>query len=384
MDAYITDLAVFLPNSPVGNEDMENVLGVVHGAPSRVKKIILRRNGIHTRYYAIDPHTGHCTHSNAELTAEAVRRLAPYEGFSPADIQCLSCGTTTPDQLQPGHAAMVHGELGGAPCEIMSAAGICLSGVSALKYAAMNVALGLQQNAVATGSEQLSAQLRGQFCGPIPPEKSQQVEKNPALAFEADFLRFMLSDGAGAAFLQPAPAPGRLSLKIEWIEYLSFAHELETCMYGGAQKDENGALTGWRQLPSLHQAVQDNVMLLRQDVKLLNKEIPYTGVERTLPTVIKKYGVTPDDVDWFLPHYSSDYFRKIFINQLEGFGFPIPEERWFTNLPSKGNTGAASIFIILEELYRSGNIKPGQKLLCFIPESGRFSMSYMLLRAVEG
>ena len=48
----------------------------------------------------------------------------------------------------------------------------------------------------------------------------------------------------------------------------------------------------------------------------------------------------------------------------------------------KGNTGAASIFIILEERFHSDLIEKGQKLLCFIPESGRFSMCYMLLTAV--
>jgi 3-oxoacyl-[acyl-carrier-protein] synthase-3 len=56
-------------------------------------------------------------------------------------------------------------------------------------------------------------------------------------------------------------------------------------------------------------------------------------------------------------------------------------ERWFTNLPYKGNIGSASIYVILEELFHSGKIKKGDKLLCFVPESGRFSMCYLLLTA---
>jgi 3-oxoacyl-[acyl-carrier-protein] synthase-3 len=66
---------------------------------------------------------------------------------------------------------------------------------------------------------------------------------------------------------------------------------------------------------------------------------------------------------------------------MEKIGFALPYERWFTNLADKGNTGSASIYIILEELFHSGRIQKGQKLLCFIPESGRFSMCYMLLTA---
>ena len=62
--------------------------------------------------------------------------------------------------------------------------------------------------------------------------------------------------------------------------------------------------------------------------------------------------------------------------------FEIEAEKWFTNLAYKGNTGAASIFIMLEELFHSGRIRKGDRLLCFVPESGRFSVGYALLTAV--
>jgi 3-oxoacyl-[acyl-carrier-protein] synthase-3 len=60
----------------------------------------------------------------------------------------------------------------------------------------------------------------------------------------------------------------------------------------------------------------------------------------------------------------------------------IPEERWFTNLYTKGNTGAASLFIMLEELFNEGDLKPGQKILCMVPESGRFVISFLQLTVV--
>jgi len=59
-------------------------------------------------------------------------------------------------------------------------------------------------------------------------------------------------------------------------------------------------------------------------------------------------------------------------------------QRWFTNLTSKGNTGAASIFIILEELFNQGRLRTGERLLCYVPESGRFSTAFMHLTVVEG
>lgn len=382
MNTYIIDLASFLPNDPVGNQDMEKVLGMVGHTPSRTRNLILRKNKIRERHYAIDPATGRVTHSNAQLTAEAVRRLRPYDGFTPGDIDCLACGTSSPDQFLPGHGLMVHGELAGAPCEVASAAGVCLSGIAALKYAAMNVALGLTRNAVATGSELASTFMRAALFRPVSPEKANALEKQPILAFETDFLRWMLSDGAGAAFLSGAPPAGRLALRIDWIEHLSFANDLETCMYGGAVKNRDGSLTGWRSLASLEEAFSLDAFLIKQDVNLLNREIVTTAVERMLTRVVAKHGISPAEVDWFLPHYSSEFFRETLHERMGKIGFAIPPERWFTNLATKGNTGSASIYIMLEELFHSGRLRRGDRLFCMIPESSRFSIAYMLLTAV--
>ncbi len=382
MNAYITDLAAFFPNAPVDNRSMENILGMIGGAPSRTRSIILRKNRIRERYYAIDPATGRVTHTNAQLTAEAVRRLKPYPGFTPSEIECLACGTSTPDQLLPGHGLMVHGELSGTPCEVVTTAGVCLSGIGALKYAAMNVALGLVRNAVATGSELASTFIRARMFRDAPTETGAELEARPILAFQADFLRWMLSDGAGAAFLSGVPAAERPALRIDWIDHRSYANELETCMYSGAVKNADGTLTGWRSFDSLREAVSTDAFLVQQDVNLLNREIITTAVDRALAGVIARHGIVPADVDWFLPHHSSDFFLEPLRRRMEGIGFPIPPERWFSNLATKGNTGSASIFIILEELFHSGRLRKGERLLCMIPESGRFSMAYMLLTVV--
>jgi len=379
MSVYINDLATFLPNHPVSNEQMEERLGLVNQLPSRTRKIILRNNKIKTRYYAIDPVTGVPTHNNAQLSAAAIRQLSPYDNFSVSDIECLCCGSSTPDQLMPGHAVMVHGELGGSPCEVLSAAGICTSGMSALKYAWMNVALGLSTNAVAVGSELSSSFTHSRMCNDIDPNRAAQLETQPVLSFEADFLRWMLSDGAGAAFLSNRPSTQGLSLRIDWIDLISFANEMETCMYAGADKRKDGSLQGWRDHPTLVDAVTNSSFMIKQDVKLLNQEIITIAIERALAKVVTKYDLSAETIDWFLPHYSSAYFRDDLCRRMEKIGFFIPTERWFTNLTSKGNTGAASIYIMLEELFHSGQLEKGDKLLCFIPESGRFSMCYMHL-----
>jgi 3-oxoacyl-[acyl-carrier-protein] synthase-3 len=69
------------------------------------------------------------------------------------------------------------------------------------------------------------------------------------------------------------------------------------------------------------------------------------------------------------------------VDGLARAGLPVPPERWFTNLTWVGNVGSASIYIMLDELLRSGRVQDGQHLLCFVPESGRFSSGFVYLTA---
>jgi len=375
---YINKIAAFLPNDPVDNDHMEEVLGQIGEKPSRARRIILRSNKIKSRYYAIDPETKEMTHTNAQLTAEAVKNLE----LDLEKVELLSCGTTTPDQIMPNHASMVHGELGkGKKLETVTTAGICLSGVTALKYAYNAIKAEEIEIAVATGSENVSSLMRARYFEPEIESKVDALQKHPEIAFEKDFLRWMLSDGAGAIALSRYKNDSSLSLEIKKIFFRSYAHELPACMYAGAIQQEDKTLKGWREY-SPQEWLEKSVFSIKQDVKLLNENITDYTVLKPLQEMLEKKMFDPDEIDWFLPHYSSGYFRDEVYEKMKKAGCDIPQEKWFTNLPYKGNTGSASIYIMLEELFNSGKIEKGQKLLCYIPESGRFSSAFMLLEAV--
>jgi 3-oxoacyl-[acyl-carrier-protein] synthase-3 len=376
-EVYITRLAKFLPNRPVDNDQMEKFLGMVDGKPSRAKRIILRNNQITKRYYALDAR-GRSTHSNAQLTAEAVRGLFD-DGFTINDIDLLACGTTSPDQTLPSHASMVHGELGGKPLEIISPAGSCATGMHAMKYAFLAVKSGEKNNAVCTGSDKFSTYMLSRNFEKET-EKLHLLDQKPILAFDKDFLRWMLSDGAGAALIQNKPDPDGLSLRIEWIESISFANQLETCMYAGGEKQDDGQIKGWREFEP-EELLDRSVFSLRQDVKLLGENI-YQMSNTFLADIVKRRNLNLDEIDYFLPHISSEYFRyRIDADSLDK-GVHIPQEKWFTNLVRFGNVGAASIYFMMEEIFHSGLLKKGQKLLLGIPESARFSYVYALLTVV--
>lgn len=385
MNAYITAISALLPGRPVGNEALDDYLGAVSNVSARTRQIILGNNGITTRYYALDPTTGKTTHTNAELAAEAVCLLRPDKDPAKLLLECLCCGTSSPDQIMPAHGSMVHGALAGVgPCEVVSTAGICLSGITALKFGAMSVALGMTRNAVATGSELASSFLRAEFFQAMTGSTRQKVEtkRHSAFSFEAEFLRWMLSDGAGAVLIEKEPAAGTISLRIDWIEILSHAHRLEACMYAGAVKQEDGSLKGWREYAGAGVLEKQGVMTIKQDARLLNREIIRASIGESFPLVVAKHGLRSQDIDWFLPHYSSEYFREPVMNGLQEIGFPIPENRWFSNLSTKGNTGSASFYIMLEELFSSGKMQKGDRILGMIPESGRFSVGWISLTVV--
>ena len=111
---------------------------------------------------------------------------------------------------------------------------------------------------------------------------------------------------------------------------------------------------------------------------MLSENIVPLGVQYLIE-MGKKHQFTPDDVDWFLPHMSSMFFKDVILEETAKQGFFIPEERWFYNLPKIGNIGSASAFAMLEELMDSGQLKQGQKVLVMVPESARFSYCYFML-----
>jgi 3-oxoacyl-[acyl-carrier-protein] synthase-3 len=374
-EVYITRTASFFPNQPISNEEMEKYLGFINNTPSKSKAIVLRNNGIKRRFYALNKE-GKPTHTNAEMTALAVRALFK----NPEDLQSLqllSCGTSSPDQLMPSHGVMVHGYLKEAGVlEVVSPAGVCCAGMHAFKYAFLAIKAGDIGNAVATGSERFSVSLvAANFEDEA--QKLKELSADPYIGFEKEFLRWMLSDGASAFLMSDTPMKNQLNLKVEWIEGFSYANDLETCMYMGAEKLSDGTLKGYLDFPA-DELLTRSLLSIKQDVKLLGKNIvPMGGVG--LKEVLDKHGITSESVDYFLPHMSSEFFKDKIHQRLIENGNPIPYDKWFVNLSSVGNVGAASVYLMVDELFNSGKLKAGNKILLLVPESGRFSYMYALL-----
>lgn len=307
MPVYINRTSAFFPNSPVPNDDMELYLGYINGKPSKSKSIVLRNNAIVNRYYALDK-GGKSTHTNAQMTALAVKELFKDEPEDIKTIELLSCGTSSPDQMMPSHGVMTHGWLPEAgPIEVVSPAGVCCAGMHALKYAYMAIRTGDVKLAVATGSERFS----GLLVSDVFEEEAQklvELNANPYIAFQKDFLRWMLSDGASAFLMSDEPNKEGISLRLDWIEGVSYANEMETCMYMGGEKQADGTLKGFMDYTP-EEIMNKSIFSVKQDITLLSDNIVPLGGKK-IKEIFERRGLTAADIDHFLPHISSDFFKK--------------------------------------------------------------------------
>ncbi|WP_030156395.1 3-oxoacyl-[acyl-carrier-protein] synthase III C-terminal domain-containing protein [Glycomyces sp. NRRL B-16210] len=369
MNAYITAAGAYLPGDPVGNDEIAARLGGVDERGDRLRRRVLAANGIAKRHYAIDER-GRTTELNEELAAAALGAALDDRGLRAADLDMLATATTQGDLLVPGFASMVHGRLGGGPMQLLSAAGVCASSIAALDAAVAKVRLGDRRRAAVVGSELSSRWLRGtRFSG-------------SGGDGDAHFLRWMLSDGAGAVLVEAEPRPDRPSLRVDWVRTVSLAHEHPVCMRAGMDEGtEPRAGRTWQDLGGAAAAEQAGMMLLRQDTSAL-AGLAEAGL-REFAALTREGLVDLKKLDHVLCHYSTNAFRDIVFDRLaSAAGAAIDTDRWFSNLETKGNTGAASIFIALEECWRTGRFEPGQTVLLAVPESGRFTFGFVHLTCV--
>lgn len=369
-EVFITAAGLFLPNNPVSNDEMEDILGKINGKKSAARARILKQNGIKQRYYALDKHQK-STHSNARMAAKAIENAISRSDLLLKDVQLIATGTTQGDLAVPGFASMVHGELDMPSCELANFQSVCASGLMALKDAYCQIKSKEKQNAVCAGSEFASRLFKASRF------EAQKIESVP---FDTEFLRWMLSDGAGALILQNTSADKGISLKIDWIDIKSHAPDFPVCMYAGRTNNQQSSVESWLDYPDFESASKAGAINLKQDIRLLDKVIEI-GVAHYFE-LIDKGAIRTKDIDWLCCHYSSEYFKEPIKLLLKKGGADIPDSKWFNNLPTKGNTGSASIYIMLEELMYSGKLKENDTILCMVPESGRFITSFMQLRVV--
>ena len=363
MNCFITHTGSFLPGPSVSNNEIEKYLGSVDGEED-VKKTILKMNGIVNRHYAQDDQQ-QPTFDVYQLACEAIQDcLAKRDPAShiEAPVSLLTAGTTYAPFSGPGIASILHSQLQekqllSRPVEIGSHGGICSSAAAAMVSAIRSVAAGEHQAAICVGTEHPSSALKAAAFDPVD-DRHEGAELRRTQWFMATFLRFMLSDGAGAFLLEQKPKASGVSFQVNWTHSRSFAHETPLCM-----KLEN-------------QGVK-----LTQDITILAKYL-MPSARKFAAEAMQRHNDDLVGYKMVLPHLSSFFFRRKserIMQECSSSKDPVP---YWTNLATAGNTGSASIYIMLDQYARENKVENGDKLMLFIPESGQFNFVLISLTAV--
>ena len=358
---YVNATGAFYPGEPVDNAHLDDYIAPLNPGSSRLKRCILAENGIQQRYYSVGA-DGQTRFSAAHMAACAIRTCLAHSGAAPGDIDLLCTGTSGGDATIPGFANMVQGELAAPPMMTSSHGGVCAAGVSALQHAAMALEGGRVQRAVVATSEMPSRLFK----------RSRFASRGYDIDFDAHFLRWMLSDAAGAWLVESAPR-GAYPLKLINLHLRSFSGDYPVCMQVGLSAKANESYLDY---PSFADAEKAGAYALRQNIRLLPNlfDVAIHEYVRLVQSGWNDNG----RIDYFLCHYSSQRFAGVVRELLDKAGLSIPDERWYNNLQTRGNTGAASIFVMLDDFLRTHEVKPGERIFCFVPESGRFTVGYLL------
>lgn len=365
---FIESTGRHLPGPAIDNQAMDAYIAPLSRSSARIKRRILAENGIRLRHYAIDA-DGRTTVSVAAMAAAAVHSCLARASCTLDEVGLLAAGSAGGDALMPGFASMLHGELGAPPLECLSSHGICASGIGALAYAAQSLQIGGHARALVAAAEMPSRLFK----------RSRYAASGYEADFDAHFLRWMLSDGAGSVLLgtrskSTAAQSSGVRLRLSWLQSRSFAGDYPVCMQLGLAADRSRSHLDY---DAWSQAEAEGALFLRQDIRLL-PHLFDVGVHE-YARLVRDGWIDPANVDHFLCHYSSEKFAPLIESLLDKAGLAIPRERWYSNLVTRGNTGAASIFVMLDEFLETQVLQPGQRILCFVPESGRFTVAFALI-----
>ena len=266
---------------------------------------IVTRTGISSRHYCTgeENHLGLCT--------AAARRALESAGIGPEQIGVCLVATLTQDTMTPSTACVLQKELGmpkDTVCFDLNAA--CAGFVYGLHTAECLLAASVRKYALVIGCEVLS-------------RITDFTDRSTCVLF---------GDGAGAAV-------------VEWREdYPSL------CAVMGSRGNREVLM-----IPGVNTGAASYIHMDGKEVFRFAVEV----LPRCAKEVAARAGIGLDQVDHFVFHQANQRILDFAIKKLR-----LDPEKCAGNIAHTGNTSAASVPILLDELVRSGQLHSGQKVLC--------------------
>lgn len=316
MGFKITGTGSSLPQRAVTNDELTSVLDTSD-------EWIRTRTGIERRRIAVD--------ESAEMLASRAAELAlERAGVTAEQVDLIICATMSAGHLTPSLACIVCGEIGGrSDCITLDVNMACCGFLYAMYTADSFFKAGRAKKALIVAAERMS-------------DVVDWTDRSTAVLF---------GDGAGAALLEAAE--GEVAFDV--------------CV-----KPDVTALYARRKGGNCPFRRDDGDGYLKMNGQEVYK-FASDAIEKRIRAVLEKAHTPAEEVDMFLLHQANRRIIESAVYKLQ-----LPREKFPQNIAEYGNTSAASVAILLDELYSGGRIKNGQKIVMCAFGAGLASISCLI------
>jgi 3-oxoacyl-[acyl-carrier-protein] synthase-3 len=276
---------------------------------------IVQRSGIRQRHIVDE------TETTSDLAVRAAQQALERANLVPEDIDFIVLGTTSADMQFPSTANFVQHKLGCRKIGSVDVWAACTGSIYSLSVASQFIQTGKYRRVLAIGAESLS-------------RITDFTDRSTCV---------LLADAAGAVVLEASEDGSGV---IDTDLYSDGGHWDLLYMPGGGAK-----------YPASHETVDQRMHYAKMKGSELFKVAVRMFVE-CAETLLTRHGLTADDVDLFIPHQANLRIIEAAAKRLA-----MPMERIFVNVDRYGNTGAASVYVALEEAIGAGRLKRGDLVL---------------------
>lgn len=367
---YVSGTGRFLPNEPIPNERIDDVLGRLTDAPPRVVGFMenvgprmLADSGIVQRHFAIDPETHRLTHTVAALGEEAARQALQAAGKSAADIDLLMLSSPNYDQSTPPTSALLQQRLGIERCAEMEIHSNCSGVGKSVQVAYDALRLGRYRGALVVICQLSSVYLRSCYFN------------QPLMGKTAAALRYILADGAGAILLETAPGDETATPPMEVVGTYVESR-------GGAMEPAMTAGGGVADLTDLDNPVEAcyrrGLHHLNQDFVAVNH---YAGTYLLdgILRMLEELGIDSAAVAHYVASIPTMQLYEANGEQIQN-RLRIELDRMRFRARETGYCGGASVLLHFDEMVRSGEIQRDELVVLHAVESSKWMTAGFVVR----
>ena len=307
--ANIRGLGYHVPSKVLTNKDLEAMVDTSD-------EWITTRTGIKKRHI--------CNENEAcsDMALQAAKKAIAHANLQIEDITHILVATFTPDSYIPSAACILQDKLGLNGCMALDVSAACSGFLYSLETARGLACIHPQANILVVASEVLSS-------------RTDYQDRSTCVLF---------GDGAGAVVLSGS-APGKASVQDILLRADGGLGDLLTVKGGGS---------GFPVRPN--ERVKADFFVQMQGQEVFRHAV--RSMAEVTNNIMQKHGLTPDDIDLFIPHQANIRIIESLKKKLD-----FPKEKIFVNLEKYGNTSAASVPIALSEAYEQDLIPAGSKVL---------------------